>query len=65
MMSAEESRKELKKIAEWVNAEEDKIMAELEKEGKLTGLDTNSEAFQNIHRERDRLIAELKRKRME
>ena len=65
MISAEEARKEFDEIADWVNAEEDKVMAELRKKGKFKGLDTNREAFEPIHRERDRRIAELRRKMRE
>ena len=62
MMSEEKARREFDKIANWVNAEEDKIMAELRKNGKFKGLDTNREAFEPIHRERDRMLEELKKK---
>ena len=62
-MSLQAAEKEWKEIIDWVRSEEDRVTAQLNEEGSyISGLDTNREAYQPIYEERNRRIAELKRK---
>lgn len=61
-MSLKAAEKEWKEILKWVRDEEDRVTAQLKEEGSYVGLDTNREAYQPIYEERNRRIAELKRK---
>lgn len=62
-MSLQAAEKEWKEIIDWVRSEEDRVTAQLKEEGTyVSGLDTNREAYRPIYEERDRRIAELKRK---
>lgn len=62
-MSLEAAEKEWIEILDWVRAEENRVTAQLKAAGLyVSGLDTNREAYRPIYEERDRRIAELKRK---
>lgn len=61
-MTKEEAQREFEEILDWAIAEEDKISEELRAEGKLFGLDTNSERYKPIAEERNRRIRELQKR---
>ncbi len=54
---------EYEKVIQWVLDEEDKVTEELKGSGKyIDGLDTNSDSYAYIYAERNRRIAEIKKK---
>lgn len=59
-MTEEKFKKEYNKIIEWGIKETDKVTKILKKEGKLQGLDTNTEEYEPIHAEIKLKIKTLK-----
>lgn len=63
MNNIEQAKKEYKEVIQWVLAEEDKVVEKLKAEGKyIGGLDGNSADFAYIYKERNRRIAEIKKR---
>lgn len=59
----EKAQEEYKKVIQWVLNEEDKVVEKLKTEGRhVGGLDGNSADFAYIYEERNRRIAELKKR---
>lgn len=63
MSNIEQAQKEYKEVIQWVLNEEDKVVEKLKTEGRYTGgLDGNSADFAYIYEERNRRIAEIKKR---
>lgn len=61
--SVEQVQREYKEVTDWVLNEEDKVVEKLKAEGKyIGGLDGNSADFAYIYKERNRRIAEIKKR---
>jgi len=59
----EQAQKEYKEVVQWVLDEEDKVVEKLKAEGRYVGgLDGNSADFTYIFEERNRRIAEIKKR---
>jgi len=57
------AHKEMMEVYEWEKQEKDKLYAKLKAEGRIQkGLDANSEDFMPIGIERNRRLAELRKK---
>lgn len=59
-MNKDEYRKKYEEITSWFIQETDKITERLKKEKKFTGLDTNKEEYDPIHKEYSKKLKELK-----
>lgn len=55
----EQAKKEYISILLWANKECDKVLERLNQEGKLVGLDSQSDEFAYIHDERKKRVAAL------